>query len=171
MTVRTLLVAVAALVVSGFLIARALPRGDAAPQPGRLGVDALEGVSLKELADQGWHLSPPPEGYAPKISGKHAKYVAGEFYRGVPVRQLMLAHLESLFLGGSDNEVWIVNFDPAGVRECPGSANLYTLTFVDAESGQSLYGLSESSASSSPACRHGPHFTTPDPTATPAPGR
>lgn len=84
--------------------------GESTPQ--RLGKTTLEGVGLNTLAGAYIYVSPPPEGYAPKVSSDTAKLAVASEYPSVSARQALLAHLETPDAGGIDGQVWIVNLDP-----------------------------------------------------------
>jgi len=107
------------------------------------------GVDTDMLAKQGIHLSPPLEGYSPKIDSGQAIENANarnSRYHDVSYRHVVLKHLETPSLGGFVGDVWVLSVDTADpelTSDTPGGTMIYILRFVDAETGQPLMTLSK----------------------------
>jgi hypothetical protein len=156
---------------------RAITSGDdSGRNPGRIGVDALDGVDLSRLASGGGVVvSEPAPGYVARTSIEDATRVGSGVYPGVAVRQVLLAHVKIGGMGiggmGIDTQAWIVSFDPTDPNldpPHPGGRVTYALALVDAGSGQLIYSLGEQ-APPPGGFNSGMNFLTPGhPIATPA---
>jgi hypothetical protein len=110
----------------------------------------LQGVPTDALAAQGISLTEPPADYGPAVSPDQARHAAG--FADTPVREVKLAHLNttkatSVVGARVDRNVWVVNFVPDGLAMPggpPGSSpnqTRYALAFVDADTGQFIFGF------------------------------
>lgn len=157
----------AALVSAGGTLAVQALRGGgghdySGPPAGQLSASWLDGIDINELAQQGLYLSQPPHDYLPKFSAAYAQQVAGDEFRDVPARQIVLAHLQTDAMGGFDGQVYVVNFDPTGLPgECPGSHIVLAFALVDSDNARVISSESvESGSTPSPTCHHGILFPT-----------
>lgn len=153
-------VIVLAIVVAGALLAT-LASGSGAPSH-----PALDGVSDQDLADYGIQLMETDD--QPLIDAKTAEEQAKA---GVPdanpqVRQTALVRvINDRTDPPIDALAWAVNFDPATIQAIPplgpgqyrfcGAHPLYSVVFIDADSGGLLFGAQRSmldESESSDAC-------------------
>jgi hypothetical protein len=138
--------------------------GYSGPPAGQLAESWLQGVNINGLADEGIYLSQPPSDYHPKTSSGFAKHATDGQYSSVSARQILIAHLQTQFMGGFDGQVYIINFDPTEIPpECPGAHTIYAVAFVDADTGKYLSSTSVESPAPTP-CRHGIDFSGGSPT-------
>lgn len=162
--------AVAVFVAVGTLVVT-LSAGSGAPT--RV---SLDGVSDQDLADYGIELMEPDQ--QPEIDAATAEQAAKS---GVPdaearVKETVLVHLLNQRADPPIDELaWAVNFDPITIqaipplgpgqyRYCPGHP-LYSVVFIDAESGSLLFGTQRSMLNDSESIEDCP--TSSDPNLTP----
>lgn len=107
---------------------------------------SLDGVSLDLLAEDGFTVTAPRDGYAPRVSSDDARDAARIAEPDVSVKQVLLAHVR-VEGTGIGREVWIVNLDPDDPDVAPPrpeeGAVKFVVAFVDADTGEHLYTLGE----------------------------
>ena len=110
----------------------------------------LQGVPPDALVRDNIILTKRAPGAAAKVTADQARRAAG--FQDAGVREILLTHLLSTQNQPQiDRLVWVVNFDPPGV-ELPGgplgaphsSTPIFMLAFVDAETGEFLFGTADS---------------------------
>ncbi len=114
----------------------------------------LQGVSPERLAGVGITLKAPPADFAPKIGkqdieGSRASGVSPLGF-DLPIREIVLAHVsDKSKVPPIDRVLWVVSLDVSGARMPnlgPGGPGLpdyfpylYSLVFVDPDSGAAVY--------------------------------
>ncbi len=133
-----------ALVIGGLLVITA---GSGSSQ----NVVVLDGVSPVDLGRDGITLLQPPARTTPKVSAEQAAQAARISPDDPPVKQVLLATVvDQTRPPAIDRVLWVVNLDVTGLKmplygprgSPPDTPFLYSIVFVDPETGQQLYTIS-----------------------------
>jgi hypothetical protein len=123
--------------------------GSSAPTPPL----ALDGISAEDLAQFGVKLT-PPNSTSTGISRQDAERTALQVRPDLPkAKEVILAHLQDDHaVPPVDRDVWVVVSDTAGIpwsggpyggdaSERPERIMKWSVTFIDAQSGELVFGL------------------------------
>lgn len=160
----TVTVAAVAVVSAALAIYIGLTSSGEGGDPGD-GKSLLQGVPPEALANAGITLKAPPPDFVPKIGQQEieASRVSGASSLGfdLPIREIALAHVSDNSRVPPINRVlWVVSLDVSGARMPnlgPGGPGLpdyfpylYSLVFVDPDTGAFVYSVEAARSAPSP---------------------
>lgn len=123
------------------------------PRDGGTSPVAIDGVSQETLVDEGITISPLAVDYRPGVGSDVAEEFANRRYPNVDICQTVLVRFTRSISGEAvdaivDRPVWAINLDPRDpdlIPEGIGGETEFVLIFVDAETGEFIFGLTHTS--------------------------